>query len=94
MAGNKNSGRSTKGHELALVAWYESVLPGVFGEVKKMLASKKKKDRLWALEWLKTGVVKMIPQVSKIGGDENNKIPIAIYGNLSVQGHNSNKENI
>jgi hypothetical protein len=78
MAGNKNSGRTTRGQELALVTWYESVLPEVFGEVKKMITSKKKSDRLWALEWLKTGVVKMIPQVSKIGGDENNRTPIPL----------------
>lgn len=94
MAGNKNSGRSTRGQELALIEWYKQVLPQAFGIAEEMLKSKSKADRLWAMEWLKTGIVKMIPQVQKIGGDENNQTPIAIYGNLSVSGHNSNTANI
>lgn len=74
--GNKLGGRKTKGQELALVEWYESVLPNVFSIVKEKLNSPEEKDKLWAMEWLKTGIVKMIPQ--KIGGDENNKNPIPI----------------
>lgn len=76
MAGNKNSGRATKGQELALVEWYKSVLPEVFSIVSEKLKSKKEKDKLWAMEWLKTGIVKMIPQ--KLSGDEDNKTPIPI----------------
>lgn len=76
MAGTKNSGRKTRGEELALVEWYESVLPKVFTEVKVMLESKTKKDKLWAMEWLKSGLVKMIPQ--KIGGDKDNPVEVLV----------------
>lgn len=77
MAGIKGrSGRATKGNELALVQWYESVLPQVFGIVKEKLNSPAEKDKLWAMEWLKTGIVKMIPQ--KIGGDPDNRTPIPL----------------
>lgn len=91
MAGNKNSGRSTKGQELALVEWYKSVLPEVFSIVSEKLKSKKEKDKLWAMEWLKTGIVKMIPQ--KLQGDKDHPIAvIPIYGGVS--GHNSNTQDI
>lgn len=76
MAGTKNSGRKTRGEELALVEWYESVLPKVFSEVKGMLESKVKKDKLWAMDWLKTGLVKMIPQ--KIAGDTKNPVEVLV----------------
>ncbi len=81
------SGRKTKGHELALVEWYESVLPKVFSEVKVMLESKVKKDRLWAMDWLKTGLVKMIPQ--RIGGDPDNRTPIPLLYAISNNNRNS-----
>ncbi len=74
--GNTLGGRKTKGNELALVQWYESVLPEAFKIAKDMLLSQNKTDKLWAMEWLKTGIVKMIPQ--KIGGDKDNPIPVLV----------------
>jgi hypothetical protein len=91
MAGNKNSGRATKGQELALVEWYKSVLPEVFSIVSTKLKSNKEADKLWAMEWLKTGIVKMIPQ--KIGGDPDNRTPIPILGMTNVPNNNSHQEN-
>jgi hypothetical protein len=85
------SGRKPKGQDLAVSKWYEDILPAVFGEVKIMLESKVKSDRLWAIDWLKAGLVKLIPQ--KIGGDKDNPIVYRpIYAGLSK--HNSNSQNI
>ncbi len=78
MAGNGNSGRQTKLKENQVIRYYETLLPKVFIEVRDNLESKNKRDRRWAMEWLKTGIVKMIPQVSKIGGDKENDTPISI----------------
>lgn len=70
------SGRKTKGQELALVEWYESVLPTVFGIVKDKLGSERETDKLWAMEWLKAGIVKMIPQ--KLAGDKDNPVEVLV----------------
>jgi hypothetical protein len=82
--GNKGGGRKKLRDEIALIKYYESVLPKVFSVVSKKLNSESKKDQLWAMEWLKTGIVKMIPQ--KIGGDPDNRTPIPLLYAL----HNNN----
>ncbi len=91
--GNKGGGRKPKSVEVNITRYYEDCLPKVFIKVKEMLESKIKKDRLWAIEWLKSGLVKMIPQ--KIGGDKNNPIEFRpIYDGHSLQRHNGNPQNI
>ena len=72
------AGRKSVGKEKAVIEWYVGSLPKAFGVVDEMLESKNKKDRLWAVDWLKTGLVKMIPQIQKIGGDKDNDTPIPI----------------
>ena len=83
--GNKGGGRKSLKEELALVKYYENMLPKVFGEVRIMLESKKKKDRLWAMEYLKTGFVKLIPQVNKLSGNADDQTPIPIYSAKSIK---------
>ena len=86
------SGRKSLKDEIGVLRRFEQLSPKVFNIIDKMLDSKSKQDRLWAMDWLKNGFAKMIPQ--KIGGDPDNQAPIPIYGNFSIQGYNSNKESI
>jgi hypothetical protein len=69
--GNKGGGRKSLGQELALIDRYKALAPKAFEIVNQMLDGNKK-DKLWAMDWLKTGLVKMIPQ--KIGGDPENPV--------------------
>lgn len=65
------SGRKTLREEVALLKRYEAQAPKVFKILEEKLNGSKK-EREWAMEWLKSGFVKMIPQ--KIGGDKDNPI--------------------
>lgn len=85
MAGTKNSGRKPKSVEVHITEFYTALMPEAFEFAQTMLRSKNKKDKLWAMDWLKTGLVKMIPQVNKIGGDPDNQTPIPIYSAKSVK---------
>ena len=78
MAGNLNSGRQPVKKEYAVIRYYEALLPKIFTEVRKNLESPNKENKRWAMEWLKTGVVKLLPQIQKIGGDPDNQTPIPV----------------
>ena len=78
--GNKGGGRKKLKDEIAVIKYYEAMLPKVFKLVREKLETGTKKDKEWAADWVKTGIVKMIPQIQKIGGDKDNKTSIAITG--------------
>ena len=94
--GNKGGGRKTKPVEVSIVRYYEDLLPKVFIEVRNMLETGTKKQKLWAMEYLKTGFVKLIPQ--KVGGDKDNPFQFKqIYGGQSrkqLQGQSGNQKDI
>jgi len=66
------TGRKSLNEELGVFRRFEQLTPKVFALVEKMLDSKKKEDQLWALDWLKNGYAKLIPQI--IQGDPDNPI--------------------
>lgn len=80
------TGRKSKAEELKIVDRYAALSEEFFNVLNEHLQSKSKKDRRWAVEQLSKGFVKMIPQVSQLGGDPNNNTPIPIYNAKSVNG--------
>lgn len=74
--GNRGGGRKPLAREMAIIKYYEDLLPEAFLIAKDMLKSETKTDRLWAMDWLKSGFAKMIPQ--KIAGDPDNRTPIPL----------------
>jgi hypothetical protein len=83
--GNKGGGRKPKSVEINIIRYYEDLLPKVFIEVRKMIETGNKKEKLWAMEWIKTGLVKMIPQINKISGNADDQTPIPIYNAKSIK---------
>jgi len=93
--GNKGGGRKPIQKELDLVRMYEGLAPRAFEIISEALHSKTKADRRWAMDWLKSGLVKLLPQVTKVGGDENNRTPIPIsniFMNAVQDNHSHEKD--
>lgn len=86
-------GRKSFKEEMGVLERFNQLSPKVFAYVNECLDSKSKADKRWALEWLKTGFTKMIPQ--KLTGDKDNPIYVTpIYGGNSVSKHDSDTKNI
>ncbi len=81
--GNKEGGRKPLAVEKSVLQYYMDALPKAFKIIDKMLNSKVKGDKKWAVERLEKGWVKSIPQM--ISGDPNNETPIPIYMSKSIK---------
>lgn len=80
------AGRLSKFDEVKIAQRYSDLSDKAFVFLGACLDGKNKKDKKWAIEQLSKGFVKMIPQVQKIGGDEENLTPIPIYSAKSIKG--------
>lgn len=72
------AGRKSEYKELQIVSYYAELAPKAFAFVTECFEKGNQADKKWAMEWLRGGLIKMIPQIQKIGGDEDNQIPIPI----------------
>lgn len=72
------AGRKSKAEELQIVDRYAALSEPFFDILQKALLGKNKREQHWAVEQLSKGFIKMIPQVQKIGGDNDNPIPILV----------------
>lgn len=77
-------GRKSLTEELQITRRYAQLSAKAFKLITKKLASNDKSEQNFALDWLKGGFAKMIPQVNKIGGDPDNQTPIPIYSAKSI----------
>ena len=68
------AGRKSLKEELGVLERFSQLSPKVFGYLERCLASGIKEDERWAMDWLKTGFAKMIPQ--KLEGDKDNPLYI------------------
>lgn len=85
------AGRKSLKDEMAVLKRFEQLSPQVFEYLTKCLNGESKEDKKWAMDWLKAGYAKMIPQ--KIGGDPNDRTPIPILGVQNVPTNNGNQQN-
>lgn len=83
-------GRKSKYEEGQIAQRYSDLSEKAFAFLNECLDGKNKKDKMWAVEQLGKGLVKMIPQVQKLSGNENDRTPIPL---LNVLHNPSNKEN-
>lgn len=79
------TGRKSKYEEIAIAQRYSDLSEKAFVFLTECLNGRNKKEKMWAVEQLSKGLVKMIPQVQQIGGDPNNQTPIPIYNAKSVK---------
>lgn len=82
-------GRKSLKEELQITRRYADLSAKAFKLITKKLESGDKTEENFALDWLKGGFAKMIPQVQKIGGDENNKTPIPLLYELHHNNSNT-----
>jgi len=79
-------GRKTLTDELQITRRYADLSEKAFKLIKKKLESEEKSEQNFALDWLKGGFAKMIPQ--KIGGDKENPVEVLVR---FIDGHPENK---
>lgn len=84
------AGRKTLTEELQITRRYAQLSDKAFKLITKKLESSEKSEQNFALDWLKGGFAKMIPQ--KIGGDPDNRTPIPI-SNIFVNAVQNNHSN-
>lgn len=72
------AGRKNFGIELRIEQRYADLAEPAFKFIKECLESDNKADKKWAYEQLNKGFARMIPQIQKISGDENNNTPIPV----------------
>lgn len=68
------SGRKSLKEELDVLRRFEQLSPKVFGYISECLDSDIKEDKRWAMDWLKTGFAKLLPQTVK--GDDDSPLVI------------------
>lgn len=84
-------GRKSLSEELKITRRYSDLTPKAFKLIDKKLKSTDTSEQNFALNWLKGGFEKMIPQTLK--GDKDNPLQvIPIYAGLSK--HQRNEEDI
>lgn len=76
-------GRKSLSDELKITRRYSDLSAKAFKLITKKLDSNDKAEQNFALDWLKGGFARMIPQ--KFGGDPDNTTPIPIYMAKSIK---------
>ena len=71
-------GRKSAFEEIEIAKRYADLAPKAFGFVLDCLENGDKIDKKWAADWLKNGYIKMIPQITKVSGNEDDQTPIPI----------------
>lgn len=85
------AGRKSLREEIQITRRYADLSETAFKLINKKLNSKVLAEQNFALDWLKGGFARMIPQ--KIGGDPDNQTPIPIMSiTNAIPGNNSDKE--
>jgi hypothetical protein len=77
-------GRKSLREELEITRRYADLSAKAFKLIKKKLDSDDKAEQNFALDWLKGGFARMIPQKTQLGGDPDNDTPVPIYMAKSV----------
>lgn len=82
--GNKGGGRKPLAIEKGILTYYQELMPEAFRFAQEMLKSKNKRDKKWAMDWLKGAYAKMLPQ--QITGESGGAIEIKLvrYDNKPI----------
>jgi hypothetical protein len=79
------TGRKSKFEELQMAQRYSDLSGKAFEFLTECLEGKNKELKMWAVEQLGKGLVKMIPQVQQLSGNPNDSTPIPIYNAKSLK---------